>query len=940
MNSEHHLKASSPRRTHARRVLGMVLVAGLLFLLAVIALSSPAVDAQVIAQATRQPGVTFQESLPAGARPVFVDTFDDPTSGLVANSRLTDTERYYGNGQYHIVVNQPRTGAYAAWTAAGQNYADVAIEVEATYQNAGRDLGSGLIVRGKDQNNQYTFIIRQDRTYFIRRTVDGQEKTLSGLSKSESIHPGAATNILSVIAQGPQLSFFANGHLLDTITDDTFTVGRVGLYAGTDTTGGNHVTFDNARIWDLGGGIRLTPVPVLPFKDLLPAGARLVFTDTFDNPLSGLPCPTRNSAQEDCDVHYYDTGQYRFDFSDRDGGFVAEWPAVYDNFAVEAEVAWPVATVDHLRTGLLARRQGYDSYYVFGIGRDGSFELRSQTPTGENLLLSDTSPWINRDDKPNRLGLIAQGSNLTAVINGHQVGQVRDTAVSKGHLALGADGTGGIGSQVVFDNVSVWELPPPPIGSELINRFDPGGWIALGIAGLAIGLWVFRRPITGWLYKLSGTPTASTPVGPVPVTTTAVATTGESITPAAVDLKPVSTVTLEPVLQAQDAPAGLTHNPYIVGPPVADATLFFGRNDVFDYVRRQLESTKGNLALVLYGGRRTGKTSTLLQISSGRLGPAYAPVYVDMQVMAEVTARDFFARLAQGIADVLDDPALRAAGEKLGSGEDTAYRDFERVLDMAYQAAGNRRLLLMFDEYEILERMVDSGRMSPDIFPYLKSIMEQPRRLALLFTGSRPLDQMRSQYWDWARTFAPALYKRISFLSTDEARRLIVEPVQPTITYEEAAVENILRLSAGHPYFTQGICRTLIDMLLYEKRQVVTPSDVDEAVTDLVENPLPHMIFLWNEANRDERLVLAALAAALPDADAWMGVDQLDTVLAAPKAQLPVETLRATLTALERRDELLDRRDDTYRYRIDLLRHWVRDEHSLWQTVAERANPA
>jgi hypothetical protein len=923
-----HPNSVTRRQRRARHLLGVGLGAALLLGLALILLSSPQADARVVAhvaaQATRQPGPSFQESLPTGASPAFVDTFDDPTSGLLVNSRLTDTELYYGDGQYHVVVNQPRKGAYSDWSGEGQVFADVAIEVEATYQAAGSDFGSGLVVRGNGSKNQYVFIVRQDGTYFIRRRLDGQETTLSGLSTSSFIRPGVATNVLSVIAQGPQLSFFANGHLLDTVTDDTFTVGRVGLYAGTDSTGGNHVVFDNARIWDLGGGIRLTPVPVLPLEEMLPPGARLIFTDTFDNPLSGLPCPTRDPSQNDCDIHYYDTGQYRFDFSARDGGFLAEWPAVYRDFAVEVEVAWPVTTIDNLYAGFLARRQGYEENYAVGINNAGGFELRGHTPAGENVLLSDTSAWINRDGKPNRLGLIAQGPNLTMTINGHPVGQVQDAAVSEGRLALFADASGGIGSQVVFDNVSVWELPPPSAWSQLVNRLDPGGWIALGIAGLVIALWVFRRQIVAWLYRLSGRPTVSTPVGPVPVAPTDTTTTEP----------PVSTTDTRPVLE----PPGLTHNPYIVGPPIDDASLFFGRKDVFDYVRKELESTRGNLALVLYGGRRTGKTSTLLQIRNGRLGPAYAPVYIDMQVMAEVTAHDFFARITQGIADALNDPGLRAAGESLGRKENNPYRAFEQVLDQACRAVGERRLLLMFDEYEILERMVDTGRMSPDIFPYLKSIMEQPRRLALLFTGSRPLEEMRSQFWDWARTFAPAQYKRISFLSDDEARRLIIEPVQAGITYETPVIEMIKRLGAGHPYFTQGICRTVIDLLLYEKRQVVTPPDVDESVTDLVENPLPHMIFLWNEASLNERLVLAALAVALATPDDWLNFEQAHAVLSEHRAQVSAETVHSILATLVRRDELLERRDEAYRYRIDLLRYWIRDEHSLWQTMAEQAD--
>ena len=197
---------------------------------------------------------------------------------------------------------------------------------------------------------------------------------------------------------------------------------------------------------------------------------------------------------------------------------------------------------------------------------------------------------------------------------------------------------------------------------------------------------------------------------------------------------------------------------------------------------------------------------------------------------------------------------MQASLDALADRGQNAYSLFEALLMQATQAAGQRTLLLMFDEYEILERLVDGGRLSADIFPYLKSLMEQPRRLAFLFTGSRPLEEMRGQYWDWARTFSPARYKRISFLTDDAARRLIVEPVESFLTYDEAALAAVLRLGAGHPYFTQGLCSTIVDAALQESQPTVSLAALQEAVTDLVENPLPHMIYLWNEANRAERV--------------------------------------------------------------------------------------
>ncbi|MFZ1474245.1 MAG: hypothetical protein WAV79_15085, partial [Anaerolineae bacterium] len=326
--------------------------------------------------------------------------------------------------------------------------------------------------------------------------------------------------------------------------------------------------------------------------------------------------------------------------------------------------------------------------------------------------------------------------------------------------------------------------------------------------------------------------------------------------------------------------------------------------------------------------------SVLRQIRRGRLGTTFAPVYVDMQVMAEVDTHEFFGKIGRAISLALPEAPLQLSLDALADRGQNAYSLFETLLVQATEAAGKRTLLLMFAEYEILERLVDGGRLSADIFPYLKSLMEQPRRLALLFAGSRPLEEMRSQYWDWARTFSSGRYKRISFLTHGEARHLIVDPVKSFLTYNELAVAAILRLGAGHPYVTQGICFTLVDAALQEDRKTVTLDDVALAVTDLVENPLPHMIYLWNEANRAERLVLAGLAAFLTDGDAWLSAAALTAQLEPHHSGLTPDQERTALAALVRQ-ELLERQDDRFRYRIDFLRHWIAEDHSLWQTLAE-----
>ena len=71
-------------------------------------------------------------------------------------------------------------------------------------------------------------------------------------------------------------------------------------------------------------------------------------------------------------------------------------------------------------------------------------------------------------------------------------------------------------------------------------------------------------------------------------------------------------------------------NPYIAGPPVRKGRQFFGRQDILKWVDRELHNPNTN-ALVLYGHRRIGKTSLLLQLQRRLDSDAFLPVYFDLQ---------------------------------------------------------------------------------------------------------------------------------------------------------------------------------------------------------------------------------------------------------------------------------------------------------------------
>ena len=66
-------------------------------------------------------------------------------------------------------------------------------------------------------------------------------------------------------------------------------------------------------------------------------------------------------------------------------------------------------------------------------------------------------------------------------------------------------------------------------------------------------------------------------------------------------------------------------NPYIAGKALGDPRGFFGREDVFRLVETVLSSPDQN-SVVLFGQRRIGKTSILLNLRSRLSSASFVPV--------------------------------------------------------------------------------------------------------------------------------------------------------------------------------------------------------------------------------------------------------------------------------------------------------------------------
>ncbi|MFL7791611.1 MAG: tetratricopeptide repeat protein [Anaerolineae bacterium] len=368
-------------------------------------------------------------------------------------------------------------------------------------------------------------------------------------------------------------------------------------------------------------------------------------------------------------------------------------------------------------------------------------------------------------------------------------------------------------------------------------------------------------------------------------------------------------------------------NPYIAGAPVTNPAMFFGREDVFAWIERNIAGRYADNTLVIHGQRRVGKTSVLKQLDH-HLSDRYVSVFFDLQGRTHTTLDHFLWRLAREIVRALHTRhGIALPKPELGPfSQDLEY--FPGVfLAEVREALGERHLVLVFDEFDSLEEPAAKEMLAGDLIPYFSRMLHGTENLNFIFSigsSGHKLEHMQADYTDFFRS---ALYKKISFLEPAQARQLIVEPVQDTMMYEPPAVARVLAVTSGHPYFTQLTCHELFAQCERTDDWGIGVDDVEAVLPEVIERGTVNLKFVWDDATDPERYTLAALALL-------GGPVRKAEVLAALrkyKVRISDEEVGAALLNLGSKDVLTDKNTFT----VDLLRLWLLRNRPMERVVEE-----
>lgn len=147
----------------------------------------------------------------------------------------------FRSGAYHVAPHDPKYGTVCL--APNARYRNFDLSVDTLVSSGPPSSDFGVVFRALDGGNGYLFAITTGGTAYVASITQGQIAPRSSLWQYTASHAvGTAPVTLRVVASGSSITCYVDGQRVGSISDSTYSVGEIGLYAG---PGGLDVGFSN-----------------------------------------------------------------------------------------------------------------------------------------------------------------------------------------------------------------------------------------------------------------------------------------------------------------------------------------------------------------------------------------------------------------------------------------------------------------------------------------------------------------------------------------------------------------------------------------------------------------------------------------------------------------------------------------------------------------------
>jgi tetratricopeptide (TPR) repeat protein len=388
--------------------------------------------------------------------------------------------------------------------------------------------------------------------------------------------------------------------------------------------------------------------------------------------------------------------------------------------------------------------------------------------------------------------------------------------------------------------------------------------------------------------------------------------------------------------------------PYAIGGPVNDPQMFFGRDELITNITQAiLGSRSQGKSVVIYGQKRAGKTSVMIRLKE-ELQKNQDILIIDIRNIASLINErakvEFLDQILYGIVRELG--VSIEEKEKKGSSSlgfavpdslsffqhpdclsyfQEIFSDYRRRIQQ-HDDWNGVRIVLMMDEFSYIYDCIVKNYI-PEMFMKTWKALLQENLFSAVLASQDVFAKFKARFPNELGTSEDF---RVNYLEKDDARDLIDLPIRiegPSgkSRFLERALDRILEMTAGSPFYIQIMCDRLVEYLNRKRAPFATLNDVERVVKqELIRGNNPLDLGKFDNlltsgdtspeaiSSEDAKVVLQVIAR-----NSTTGACHRDSIVCAPSK--PTDLI---LQDLVNRDVIIRDRD-FYVIRVGLFKEWL-----------------
>jgi tetratricopeptide (TPR) repeat protein len=397
-------------------------------------------------------------------------------------------------------------------------------------------------------------------------------------------------------------------------------------------------------------------------------------------------------------------------------------------------------------------------------------------------------------------------------------------------------------------------------------------------------------------------------------------------------------------------------NPYANGASgraVTNEDMFYGRGNYIESAYKTM--VEDGVSYVIYGQFRSGKSSVLThlekrlednpQIVVAKLGDVGAFMGGESQTpMFYRFLHRILLALRDGVRKMERNRALTPISFSVPdsktfyehpSPEDYFYELMDGLQSQKMDLADWKmvRIIVSMDEFSYIYGQIVQGKLSEDFMKSWKALLAKDYFNVVLVAQ----DVFPKFFAQYENAFGTIFPKRITYLDDESAKLLINEPIKRLnkgeSKFREDAIEKIIELTAGHPWYIQIFCNTLVNYINSDKQPYITGANIEKVKegllrgTDRKDN---FKNFIENGDPSIDRISDRDIIKVLKKIAEHTKHDEYCTVNLLSNCDTQA-TLNEVLKDLESREVIATHGEKGFKIRVGLFKEWLNENPNVWE---------